>query len=48
MGTFDGMIARHMVFSVGSAVLAASGVAVSALSTSVIPTASAQCPDVQV
>ena len=43
------MIARHIVRSLGSAVvLAASGVAVSALSTSVIPSASAQCPDVQV
>ncbi|MEB4209200.1 cutinase family protein, partial [Mycobacterium sp. 94-17] len=43
------MVARQCVRSLGSAiVLAASGVAVSALSTSVIPTASAQCPDVQV
>ena len=49
MGTFDAMIARHIVRSLGSAaVIAASGVAVSALSTSVIPSASAQCPDVQV
>ncbi|OBB89807.1 cutinase family protein [Mycobacterium sp. 852002-40037_SCH5390672] len=43
------MIARHVIRSLGSAaVIAASGVAVSALSTSVIPSASAQCPDVQV
>ena len=43
------MIALHIVRSLGSAaVIAASGVAVSALSTSVIPSASAQCPDVQV
>jgi cutinase len=43
------MIALHIVRSLGSAVvLAASGVAVSALSTSVVPSASAQCPDVQV
>src|SRR5690242_13234386 len=49
MGTFDAMIARHIVRSLGSAaVIAASGVAVSAVSTSVIPSASAQCPDVQV
>ncbi|WP_415623623.1 cutinase family protein, partial [Mycobacterium colombiense] len=43
------MIARQLLRSLGSAaVLAASGMAVSALSTSVIPSASAQCPDVQV
>ncbi|RAU97273.1 cutinase family protein, partial [Mycobacterium colombiense] len=49
MGTFDAMIARRIVRTLGSAVvLAASGVAVSALTTSVIPSASAQCPDVQV
>ena len=43
------MIARHIVRSLGSAVvLAASGVAASALCASVIPSASAQCPDVQV
>ncbi|MGV0094397.1 cutinase family protein, partial [Mycobacterium colombiense] len=39
------MIARQLLRSLGSAaVLAASGMAVSALSTSVIPSASAQCP----
>ena len=49
MGISDAMMARHIVRSLGSAaVIAASGVAVSALSTSVIPSASAQCPDVQV
>ncbi|OBH56586.1 cutinase [Mycobacterium colombiense] len=49
MGISDAMFARHIVRSLGSAaVIAASGVAVSALSTSVIPSASAQCPDVQV
>jgi cutinase-like protein len=49
MGTLNGMIARHIVRSLGPAVvIAASGVAVSALSASVIPSASAQCPDVQV
>lgn len=43
------MIARHVIRSLGPAVvIAASGVAVSALSASVIPSASAQCPDVQV
>ncbi|RAU91877.1 cutinase family protein [Mycobacterium colombiense] len=43
------MIARHVIRTLGSAVvLAASGVAVSAVSASVIPSASAQCPDVQV
>lgn len=49
MGIFDGMFARHIVRSLGSAlVMAASGVAASAVSGSVIPTAAAQCPDVQV
>ncbi|OBC00314.1 cutinase family protein [Mycobacterium sp. 852002-40037_SCH5390672] len=49
MGTLDAMIARHIVRSLGPAVvIAASGVAASALTTSVIPSASAQCPDVQV
>src|SRR5690348_15818499 len=49
MGSSDAMSARHVIRSVGSAVvIAASGLAVSALSTSVIPAASAQCPDVQV
>ncbi|MGV0071193.1 cutinase family protein, partial [Mycobacterium colombiense] len=49
MGNSDAMIARHIVRFLGSAaVIAASGVAASALTTSVIPSASAQCPDVQV
>ncbi len=49
MGILSAMIARHIVRSLGSAaVIAASGMTVSALSTSVIPAASAQCPDVQV
>ncbi|OSC24663.1 cutinase family protein [Mycobacterium vulneris] len=49
MGISDAMIARHIVRSLGPAVvIAASGVAASALTTSVIPSASAQCPDVQV
>ncbi|OBH40167.1 cutinase family protein [Mycobacterium mantenii] len=43
------MIARHVIRSLGPAVvIAASGVAFSAMSASVIPSASAQCPDVQV
>src|SRR5689334_25204145 len=43
------MIARYIVRSLGSAaVIAASGMAVSALSTSVIPAGAAECPDVQV
>ncbi|MEE2854730.1 MAG: cutinase family protein, partial [Actinomycetota bacterium] len=43
------MIARHIVRFLGSAVvLAASGVAVSAVSMSIVASASAQCPDVQV
>ncbi|MGV0094135.1 cutinase family protein, partial [Mycobacterium colombiense] len=45
MGNSDAMIARHIVRFLGSAaVIAASGVAASALTTSVIPSASAQCP----
>ncbi|MDM4142617.1 cutinase family protein [Mycobacterium sp. FLAC0960] len=49
MGILDAMMARHIVCILSPAVvLAASGVAVSALSASVIPSASAQCPDVQV
>src|SRR6201996_1356453 len=42
------MIARQIARLVGPAVAAATGVAASALSGSVIPSASAQCPDVQV
>ncbi|OSC25860.1 cutinase family protein, partial [Mycobacterium paraintracellulare] len=43
------MFARHMVRSFGPAVvIAASGMAASAVSGSLIPTAAAQCPDVQV
>ncbi|ORA97633.1 cutinase family protein, partial [Mycobacterium mantenii] len=49
MGILDATIARHIVRSLGPAVvIAASGVAASAVTTSVIPSASAQCPDVQV
>jgi len=49
MGILSAMNAGHIVRSLGSAaVIAASGMAVSALSTSVIPAAAAQCPDVQV
>ncbi|WP_241666463.1 cutinase family protein, partial [Mycobacterium marseillense] len=44
-----GMFARHIVRSFGPAVvIAASGMAASAISGSLIPTATAQCPDVQV
>ncbi|BCO46524.1 cutinase [Mycobacterium intracellulare] len=49
MGTLDGMIVRRIVRSFGPAVvIAASGMAASAVSGSLIPTAAAQCPDVQV
>uniref|UniRef100_UPI002634C2EB cutinase family protein n=1 Tax=Mycobacterium sp. TaxID=1785 RepID=UPI002634C2EB len=49
MGTSGGMNARHIFRSLGPAVvIAASGMAASAVSGSLIPTASAQCPDVQV
>jgi cutinase len=48
MGTLGGMIASQVVRSLGAAVVAATGVAASALTGSVIPSASAQCPDVQV
>jgi cutinase len=48
MGTLGGMIASQLVRSLGAAVVAATGVAASALAGSVIPTASAQCPDIQV
>ena len=49
MGNLDGMIVRRIVRSLGPAVaIAASGVAASALTGLAIPTASAQCPDVQV
>ncbi|MGH3971256.1 MAG: cutinase family protein [Mycobacterium sp.] len=42
------MIARQIARSLGPAVVAETGVAASALTGSVIPSASAQCPDVQV
>uniref|UniRef100_UPI00109ECFA8 cutinase family protein n=2 Tax=Mycobacterium TaxID=1763 RepID=UPI00109ECFA8 len=49
MGTLDGMIVRRIVRSFGPAVvIAASGMAASAVSGSLIPTAAAACPDVQV
>ncbi len=49
MGRSGGMKARHIFRSLGPAVvIAASGMAASAVSGSVIPAASAQCPDVQV
>jgi cutinase len=48
MGTLGGMMASQVVRSLGAAVVAASGVVASALTGSVIPSASAQCPDVQV
>ena len=48
MGTLGDMIARHIARFLGPAVVAATGVAASALTGSVIPSASAQCPDVQV
>jgi cutinase len=48
MGTLGGMIASQVVRSLGAAFVAATGVAASALTGSVIPSASAQCPDVQV
>ena len=42
------MIARHITRILGPAVVAASGLGASVLTGSVIPSASAQCPDVQV
>ena len=42
------MMARHPARFVGPAVVAASGLGASILSGSVVPSASAQCPDVQV
>ena len=42
------MIARHVARFLGPAVVAATGLSASALSGSLIPSASAQCPDVQV
>jgi cutinase-like protein len=42
------MIARHVARLLGPAVVAASGLSASALSGAVIPSAAAQCPDVQV
>jgi cutinase len=42
------MIARHIARFLGPAVVATTGVVASALTGSVIPSASAQCPDVQV
>src|ERR1700753_1521076 len=42
------MIARHVARFLGPAVVAATGLSASALSGSIIPSASAQCPDVQV
>ena len=48
MGISRGMIARHLIRSLAPAVVAASGLTGSALAGSVLPSASAQCPDVQV
>src|SRR5208337_4058663 len=48
MGTCCGMIARHIARILGPAVVAASGLSASALTGSVLPSAAAQCPDVQV
>ncbi|MGB8387620.1 cutinase family protein [Mycobacterium sp.] len=49
MGTIAGMIARHIARYLGPAVVAVSGLgAAAALPGSVLPSASAQCPDVQV
>ena len=48
MGISSGMIARHFIRFVAPAVVAASGLTASALAGSVIPSAAAQCPDVQV
>ena len=42
------MIARHMIRYLAPAVVAASGLAASALAGPLLPSASAQCPDVQV
>ncbi|MBV8788913.1 MAG: cutinase family protein, partial [Mycobacterium sp.] len=42
------MIARHTARFLVPAVVAATGLSMSALSGSIIPSASAQCPDVQV
>src|ERR1700744_2873891 len=42
------MIARHFARLIGSAAVAASGIAASALAAPLLPTAAAQCPDVQV
>jgi cutinase len=49
MGKIFGMIARHLVRLVGSAVFAASGLGAAVSGAAGLPTASAQpCPDVQV
>ena len=48
MGTCCGMIARHIARILGPAVVAASGLSASAVVGSVLPSAAAQCPDVQV
>ncbi len=48
MGKSCGMIARQIARFVAPAVAAASGLGASALAGSVIPSAAAQCPDVQV
>lgn len=48
MGISRGMIARHLIRSLAPAVVAAAGLTGSALAGSVLPSASAQCPDVQV
>src|SRR6201996_8750792 len=42
------MIARHVARFLGPAVVAATGLSASAITGSIIPSASAQCPDVQV
>ena len=47
MGTFFGMIARQFPRFLGSAVVAASGLGAS-VGAAALPSASAQCPDVQV
>ncbi|OBH92519.1 cutinase family protein [Mycobacterium sp. E2733] len=48
MGNSRGMNARHFIRFLAPAVVSASGLTASALAGSVIPSAAAQCPDVQV
>ena len=48
MGRCFGMIARHVIRYLAPAVVAASGLGASALAAPLLPSAFAQCPDVQV